>query len=201
MTTGTTATASTLAAAAAALELREPTSGHREATCLPVRCKANNVSPAHSPPLILTARLFDHGSTTGNFGAINDPASAQPDGPEGVFASHGGQLGTDTGAQYGTSPPRPTRHVHTLILTHSDHPDRRRLQRPPHQRQRTHPRSRRTVQGRRLRVQRAQLHRRPGARHSRRRRRRGKLYYCRDWRQVHGCALTSTRTRSHMRAY
>ncbi|KAH9898347.1 hypothetical protein C8Q73DRAFT_397260 [Cubamyces lactineus] len=36
-----------------------------------------------------------------NFGAINDPASAQPDGPEGVFASHGGQLGTDTGAQYG----------------------------------------------------------------------------------------------------
>ncbi|KAJ8454976.1 hypothetical protein ONZ51_g12711 [Trametes cubensis] len=33
--------------------------------------------------------------------AANEPTSAQRDGPAGVFASHGGQLGTDTGAQYG----------------------------------------------------------------------------------------------------
>ncbi|KAI0655130.1 hypothetical protein C8Q70DRAFT_1057780 [Cubamyces menziesii] len=33
--------------------------------------------------------------------AENELTSAQRDGPAGVFASHGGQLGTDTGAQYG----------------------------------------------------------------------------------------------------
>ncbi|KAJ8489796.1 hypothetical protein ONZ51_g2706 [Trametes cubensis] len=38
-----------------------------------------------------------------NIGSGNESTSDQPerDGPAGVFASHGGQLGADTGAQYG----------------------------------------------------------------------------------------------------